>query len=203
MGLRLCSYNLEWFDDLFNKDATFKSQKARDRAESAAEVLKIIDADLVAIMEAPGTTKSTGKSTVTCLEVFAETFGLRQKKAIIGFPSNGRQEIAALYDPQKVALSHKPGGKSRSKKNPRFDKSFQHDSDADRVLEIYKHFRPPLEVEVERLDGGNSFRLIAVHAKSKGIFSKNDLIHYQREEIRNRRKLFAECSHPLAGGRVY
>ena len=196
MPLRLCSYNLEWFDNLFDHHNQMLSDtKSLTRLKAVAEVMKAIDADLTGIVEGPGTTASTGKSTVACLEGFAAHFGLRQSKAMIGFPSAGRQEIAVMYDPAKVSAVHDPGGKASSRKNPPFDKPFDFDSDEDGVREIYSHYRPPLEARVTRLDTGASFQLAVVHAKSKGIFSKNDLIHYQREELRNRRKLFAECSH--------
>tara|TARA_R110002020_G_scaffold39991_3_gene118327 strand:- start:13387 stop:14385 length:999 start_codon:yes stop_codon:yes gene_type:complete len=196
MPLRLCSYNLEWFDDHFDHhNAMLTDAESVARLEAAAYVMKTIDADMTGIVEGPGTTASTGKSTVACLENFAAHFGLRQSKALMGFPSNGRQEIALLYDPSKVSAAHDPGGKASSRNNPPFDKPFEFDSDEDGVREIYSHYRPPLEAKVTRLDTGASFQLAVVHAKSKGIFSKNDLIHYQREEMRNRRKLFAECSH--------
>lgn len=196
MTLRLCSYNLEWFDDLFDHHNQMRTDsKSEARLAAVADVMRAIDADLTGIVEAPGTTASTGKSTVACLEGFAAYFGLRQSKALIGFPSRGRQEIAVLYDPEKVNAVHDPGGKRSSTKNPPFDKAFECDSDEDGIREIYRHYRPPLEVKVTKLGTGASFQLAVVHAKSKGIFSKNDLIHYQREELRNRRKLFAECSH--------
>lgn len=196
MPLRLCSYNLEWFDNLFDhRNQMLTDTKSVTRLEAVASVIKQIDADLTGIVEAPGTTASTGKSTVACLESFAAHHGLRQNKAMIGFASRGRQEIAVLYDPSRVSVDHDPGGKTSSTKNPPFNKPFEFDSDEDGVREIYAHYRPPLEARVTRLDTGASFHLAVVHAKSKGIFSKNDLIHYQREEMRNRRKLFAECSH--------
>ena len=77
--------------------------------------------------------------------------------------------------------------------NSRFDEPFQIDTDDDRIREIYEHFRPPLEALVQ-VTGGPQFRLMVVHAKSKGIFDAVDLVHWERENLRNRRKLFAEAT---------
>ena len=73
---------------------------------------------------------------------------------MIGFPSPGRQEIAILFDPNVVTAAHDPGGNAGTVKNPRFDEAFQADSDGDNIKELYKHYRPPLEAKITRLDGG-------------------------------------------------
>jgi len=195
MSIRICAYNTEWFDDAFNDDGSLRSDaKWQQKAQAIATVITKIDPDIITMLEAPGTTASTGKSTVACLERFAEQFGLRQKKTMLGFPSAGRQEIALMFDPDKFSATHIPGGSDSSKTNPPFNKEFRFDSDEDGVPEIYSHYRPPMEIHVVPRDG-QEFWLIAMHAKSKGIFSNNDLIHYRREDERNQRKLFAETNH--------
>jgi len=70
---------------------------------------------------------------------------------------------------------------------------FQYDTDGDRIEEIYKFYRPPLEVELEEIQTGKKFYIILAHAKSKGIFSTVDMVHWEKENERNRRKLYAEC----------
>ena len=139
------------------------------------------------------TTTTGQRSTVEALENFAVQYGLRQNKALIGYPSQGRQEIALLYDPSVVTAEHDPGGSAGSVKKPTFNESFQADSDSDGIREIYKHYRPPLEAKISRTDGGDDFWVLVVHAKSKAIFDAVDRIHFERISERNRRKLFAEC----------
>jgi hypothetical protein len=196
MTVRLCTYNVEWFDDAFSPNNNLRPEaKWQQKAAAIAEVIRKVDPDLVTILEGPGTTASSGKSTVACLEGFAAQFNLRQSKTMMGFPSQGRQEIALMFDPLKVTAEHKPGGSTTSRTNPPFDDEFRYDSDEDGVYEIYKHYRPPMEMRVNVLADNTEFWLIAVHAKSKGIFSNNDMLHYEREEERNRRKLFAETGH--------
>lgn len=199
MTLRICSYNIEWLDELFASDNTFsipndvEARRQNERRRDAIKtVLETLDADLIGIVEAPNTSQGGTKKTVACLQHLAGQFGLRTRKAITGFPSAGRQELAVLYDPGKVTLRHDPEG-TNSRSNPRFTSSFTDDADGDGIKENYKHYRPPLEAKVTRSDGGANFHLMLAHTKSKGIFSRNDWVHWQRESERNRRKLFAEC----------
>lgn len=194
--MRLISYNIEWFDDCFAEDNSMKTTaEATKKFDAVARVLAETNADVIGITEGPNTTTTTGqRNTVAALEGFANAKGLRQSKAMIGFPSAGRQEIAVLYDPLVCTVEHAPGGREGHKTSPPFNKSFQADSDGDGIPEIYKHYRPPLEAKVTRADGKPSFWMIVVHTKSKGIFSAMDRIHFERQSDRNRRKLFAECT---------
>ena len=193
--MNVMSYNIEWFDDHFEADNSLKtSAESQTKFNGVASVISNIDPDIVGITEAPNTTTTTGqRDTVAALENFAQTYGLRQTKAMIGFPSAGRQEIALLYDPNVVTASHDPGGSAGTVRNPRFNESFQADSDGDKIMELYKHYRPPLEAKIARADGGDDFWLLVAHAKSKGIFSSMDRYNFDRTSERNRRKLFAEC----------
>lgn len=194
--MRLMSYNIEWFDECFEDDNSLKSTaEATKKLDAVASVIAAIDPDLIGITEAPNTTTTTGeRDTASALKNFASAKGLRQSDAMIGFPSAGRQEIAAMFDPDVCALTHDLGGRAGHKTNPPFDEGFQADSDADGIKELYKHYRPPLEAKTSRKDGGADFWMIVAHAKSKGIFSAMDRVHFERTSDRNRRKLFAECS---------
>lgn len=192
---RLMSYNIEWFDKAFEPDNSLKTDAASlKQIDAVAKVISTIDPDLIGITEGPNTTTTTGRrNSVAALENFAVAKGLRQRKAMIGFPSAGSQEIAVLYDPDALRVSHDPGGRSGQTKNPPFNEQFFADSDGDGIKEIYKHYRPPLEARVHRADGGGDFWLMVVHTKSKGIFNAMDRVHFERTSDRNRRKLFAEC----------
>ena len=193
--LRLMSYNIEWFDDHFEADNSLKTTgNSPARFDAVAGVITAIDPDLIGITEAPNTTTTTGqRDTVAALENFAAAKGLRQRKAMIGFPSAGRQEIALLYDPDVLSAAHDPGGTAGAVADPPFNEAFQSDSDGDGIREIYRHYRPPLEARISRADGGAEFWLMVVHTKSKGIFDATDRVHFERISERNRRKLFSEC----------
>ncbi|MEM0910562.1 MAG: endonuclease/exonuclease/phosphatase family protein [Pseudomonadota bacterium] len=189
------AYNIEWFDDHFNADNSLKTaDESKTKFDAVAAVINSIDPDIVGITEAPNTTTTTGqRDTVAALENFAEQYQLRQRKAMIGFPSRGRQEIALLYDPSVVEASHDPGGHRGSVSKPRFDEKFEQDSDGDEISEVYRHYRPPLEAKISVLDSGEEFWVLVAHAKSKGIFTAMDRINFDRTSERNRKKLFAEC----------
>ena len=65
MGIRVCTYNMEWFDDAFSPDNKLRPEaKWQNKAAAIAEVVKTVDPDLITVLEAPGTTASSGKSTV-------------------------------------------------------------------------------------------------------------------------------------------
>lgn len=188
--LRLATWNIEFFDRLFNRDNTLKSDaESRTRLEAVAAVLQAVEADLIGVTEGPNT--GGNQSTVTKLEAFADAFNLSTRKALTGFTSRGVQEIALLYNDDKIAAEHKPGGAGVN--NPPFNREFRVDTDEDRIKEVYAHFRPPLEAEVTVRASGESFCLIVAHIKSKGIFSNMDRLNWERASRRNRLKIFAEA----------
>ncbi len=192
--LRLCTYNIAWFNELFNKDNSLKSgNTARQRLDAIRHVLETIQPDFIGIVEAPNTIISTAENTREKLRHFVNSTNLPLTGIITGFISAGRQEIAALFNPQKLTVFHTPGGERGSQTNPRFDGEFYHDTDKDRIKEVYKFYRPPLELTVKVKNTSHEFHLMVVHTKSKGIFSSMDMVHWQRETRRNRLKLYAEC----------
>jgi hypothetical protein len=193
--LRIGSYNIEWFDELFNPDNTVKTgQKEQARISAIGQVLSEMDPDVLGICEAPNTKVSGTDRTEAKLEAFAAAVGIRANRAMTGIISAGRQELALLYDPQTITVAHDPGGAAGSRSNPPFDGTFYFDTDDDRIKEEYKFYRPPLEAKVQIVGTSTEFWLILVHTKSKGIFNSMDMVHFERESLRNRRKLFAECS---------
>ena len=194
MSLRICSYNIEWFNHLFEANNSLKTgPDEQKRLNAIKNVLQKIKPDFLGIVEAPNTTADGKQSTIKKLETFAQDAGLSARKAVTGFISAGTQEIAVLYDPDKLTVKHDPGGKAKTKKNPPFDGDFYYDTDDDRIKEVYKHYRPPLEVSVTVGQDGKEFSVIVAHPKSKGIFDSMDMLHWERSSKRNRLKLYAEC----------
>lgn len=193
MAIRLCVYNIEWFDDLFEADNSMKTtQEAQGRFGAIRDVLAVVDPDILGIVEAPNTTTTTGNQDTTVkLANFGNFAGLRTTSVLTGFISAGRQELAVMFDPNVLTVDHNPSGGTKT--NPRFDDEFHVDTDEDRIPEIYKMYRPPLEADVTVTSTGQQFKLMLVHTKSKGIFSTTDFLHWQRENERNRRKLFGEA----------
>ena len=200
--LRLASWNVEWFNALFDDQgrmlddgelsARYKTSRA-DQLAAIAVVMTALDADGIMVIEAPDTNGK--RSTVTALEGFAARFELRCRKALIGFSSDTEQEIAFLYDPDRMAVQHAPGGAPSTTRGaagaPRFDTVLRADLDGDGVDDPVRFSKPPLELRVE-VDA-RILRLIGVHAKSKGPHRQVSLAEFRRISIQNRRKQLAEC----------
>ena len=202
-GLRLATYNVEWFNALFDNngrmldDAEPSTRYKITRGEQLAAlaiVFTALDADGITIIEAPDT--NGHRSTVKALENFAHSVGLRARKAIIGFPSETEQEIAFLYDPDRLTAHHDPQGRPSTTQGshdaPRFDTTFRYDLDADNVEETIRFSKPPLELALTT-SGGTLLRLIGVHAKSKNPHGAIGREAQIRLSIENRRKQLAQC----------
>lgn len=192
--MRIATWNVEWFNGLFDDDGALLEDdepSARHGVTRAAQlagigiVLAAIDADAVLIVEAPDDGRR--RSTVRALERFVEVCGLRIRKAIIGFASHTEQELAILYDPDRITLRHDP---QESPGAPRFDTVFEVDLDLDGTPDAVRFARPPLELAAS---GPRSFRLIGVHAKSKAPHGARNAEEVWRIGIENRRKQLAQC----------
>lgn len=201
--LRLASYNVEWFNALFDdrgrllEDRELSARHKITRGDQLAAlgvVFTALDADGVMIIEAPDT--NGRRSTVTALERFATKYELRTRKAIIGYVSDTEQEIAFLYDPDKLSVRHDPLGDPAPSQGapgaPRFDSQLRLDINGDGVEDLVRFSKPPLELAVTTKSGRN-LRLIGVHAKSKAPHGAGDDAAYKRISIENRRKQLAEC----------
>ncbi|MXU65254.1 endonuclease/exonuclease/phosphatase family protein [Oceanomicrobium pacificus] len=202
--MRIATYNIEWFAELFSKDNKLllddewsrrHNVTRRQQANAIATVLRAVDADLTFIVEAPNTGHK--QNTVDALEQFAAAFGLRQSRAAMGFANETQQELAVLFDPARVMVEHDPKGEGSDGRGsvtaPRFDSAFRLDIDVDAEPEIHRFSKPPLELAVTALPSGRKFRMIGVHAKSKAPHGARNRQDETRISIANRRKQLAQC----------
>jgi endonuclease/exonuclease/phosphatase family metal-dependent hydrolase len=198
--LRLATYNVEWFTELFDDDGAFLNDDSLSvrynvsRAQQFAAigaVLAALDADAVMIIEGPD--QSETRSAARALENFAAHFKLRARRALVGFTSNTRQEIVLIYDPEVMSVQHDPmGDADKSSAAPRFDFEYLYDLNGDGVDENIGFSKPPLEV-LAQIHGGPDLRLIGVHTKSKAPRGTRDEAEFVAQSIQNRRKQLAEC----------
>jgi hypothetical protein len=195
--MRFASYNVEWFDALFDdegqllRDDTWSRRRDVTRAAQIAalgRVFQTLDADAVMVIEAPDT--GTRRSTVRALEGFAQTFGLRARRAVIGFANDTQQEIALMCDPDVLEAQHDPMGAIEGV--PRFDGIFHIDLDVDARQDHITFSKPPLELAV-RLANGRALRLIGAHLKSKAPYGATTPDEVMRLSIANRRKQLAQA----------
>ncbi len=201
--MRFATYNVEWFNALFDDNGRLlfdRELSARyhltrgEQLRALGVVFQKIDVDAITIIEGPDTTGK--RSTVRALETFAAHFGLRARRALSGFVSGTEQEIAFLYDPDKMSARHDPkGGASdlvAKGAAPRFDGTFHYDLDSDGISEPITFSKPPLEIAVTT-KRGVAFRVIAVHAKSKAPHGARGDAAIARLSIVNRHKQLAQC----------
>lgn len=195
--MRIATYNVEWFTNLFDDDGSLLDDNEwsgrldvtrEDQIAALGHVFRTLDADAIMIIEAPD--ESRRRSSRIALENFAEHCGLRTSKALIGFGNTTQQEIALLYDPSVIEARHDP---RETNAVPRFDRIFEIDLNIDSSPDHIRWSKPPLEVSARSLESGQSFRLIGVHAKSKAPYGAKDLNAQMRISIENRRKQLAEC----------
>ncbi len=208
--MRIATYNVEWFNDLFdNNDRLFLDDKwsarynvtTRQQSDALGAVFRAMDADAVLVVEAPDHSKH--RSTVKALEHFADHYGLRTSKACIGFPNDTRQEIALLYDPRKISVRHAP---MASETAPQFDQDIMIEFEGGEGEERFTFSKPPLELVVSPVTG-TPFRLIGTHMKSKAPHGASDISEEVRIALQNRRKQIAQAiwlrrraDQVLAGG---
>ncbi|MEM1299753.1 MAG: endonuclease/exonuclease/phosphatase family protein [Pseudomonadota bacterium] len=209
--LRLATWNICWFAGLFDEDDRLIADDGRSamhgvtrarQGEAIAEVLRAVDADAFLIVEAPDTGRR--QSAVRALEGFATGLGLRQRTALTGFVSETEQEIALLYDPDRLSARHDPQGETldpadaaqglRDTDPPRFDQMYPLDLDGDGEIDLHRFSKPPLEAEVAWPAAELTFRLIGVHAKSKAPHGAKDARDAKRISLLNRRKQLAQCA---------
>jgi hypothetical protein len=199
--LRIATYNVEWFNALFDDHGRLREDdapSARYQISRAGQltalgiVFTAMDADAVMVIEAPDTNGK--RSSVRALERFAAHYGLRARRAVSGFASETEQEITLLFDPDRLQATHDPVGHAPGKGSGevRFDGTFHLDLDADAVPESIRFSKPPLELAVETASGAR-LRMIGVHAKSKAPHGARSAAEATRLGIENRRKQLAQC----------
>lgn len=201
--MRLATYNVEWFASLFDNDnqlfddGAWSSRYRVTRAEQTAalaHVFRALDADAVMVIEAPD--HSPSQSTVMALENFAAFAGLRARSAVMGFSNETQQEIALLFDPDKISARHDPlgppSGPEGARGAPRFDGAMRIDLDIDAKEDLVRFSKPPLELAVTTA-AGFSFRMIGAHLKSKAPHGAKNAAEVLSIGVANRRKQLAQA----------
>lgn len=193
--MRIATYNVEWFTNLFADDGSLLADgawssrynvKRQMQADAIAHVMTALDADAVMIIEAPDA--HGARSGKGALETFADAFGLRTRTALLGYENETQQEIALLYDPDVLTARHA----AETAGAPRFDGEFSIDLDVDARLDTVRWSKPPLELACQSASG-RAFRMIGVHAKSKAPHGAKTREEVMRASIANRRKQLAQC----------
>lgn len=194
--MRIATYNVEYFASLFDNDNRlynddgWSSRYNVTRAQQTTAlglVFTALDADAIMVIEAPN--HGRRQSTVAALEYFAARFSLRARAAVMGFSNDTEQEIALLYDPDKLTARHAPQAAADA---PRFDQTLRIDLDVDATEDAVVFSKPPLELEVTT-KAGFAFQMIGAHLKSKAPHGAKSEADVLRIAIANRRKQLAQA----------
>ncbi len=194
--MRLASYNIEWMNGLF-KDNHLQLDDQRSARENAtrkeqaiaiADVLRMINADLFLILEAPN--EANPGDTVKALENFAANFSLRQNTALMGHASGTDQEIALLFDPKIITAHFEPYAHPDA---PAFDHKFTLNLPG-ATHNSYEFSKPPLETQIIHQPSNFAFRLIGAHLKSKAPHGASNDQEAQQISFENRRKQIAQAT---------
>jgi len=192
--MRLATYNVEWFNALFEdnvpaSDDAWSGRHDVTRAQQLAAlgtVFRAMDADAVLVVEAPDQGRTA--DTATALTAFAARYDLRTRAVAMGFANGTQQEIALLYDPDVLTATHTPLATPDA---PQFDGVLQIDLDVDGGPDDVVFSKPPLELRVDK--GDFSFALIGAHLKSKAPHGARTRDEVMRQSIANRRKQLAQA----------
>jgi endonuclease/exonuclease/phosphatase family metal-dependent hydrolase len=196
MQLRLATYNVEWFDALFDeqgylqRDTVWSRRHNITRAQqikALGTVVRRIDADAIMVVEAPDTSRQ--RNGVRALQRFAQVMGIRARKAQIGFVNDTQQEIILLYDPDVLHVRHAPRSDPDA---PRFDGSLLIDLDVNETKEEVRFSKPPLEVELT-LSSGQKIQVIGAHLKSKAPHGAKTPAEVMAVSIANRHKQLVQA----------
>jgi endonuclease/exonuclease/phosphatase family metal-dependent hydrolase len=167
--IRVCSCNGEWMNDWFAPDAgapalrpTFTrdghtSNTALTAGRLAAE-LRAIDADIVAMQEAP----SRAPEMQLFIDRFLSDAGVPRYRFFLG-DSGGAQKLALLYKPGSVTSAQlAPSTGLATLLDP-----WDADVNGDGFLDSYEFTRQPLVVDVDL--GGQPVQVIVMHTKSNFV----------------------------------
>jgi hypothetical protein len=203
--VRIATYNVEWFDALFDAQGTPMLDGAwsrrhdvrrKDQLNALAAVFIALDADAIMVIEAPDTSRK--RDTVQALEQFADFAGIRARSVATGFLNDTQQEIALLYDPLILRAKHDPRGIPADQGDaddgpPVFNSVYHLDIDTDMKRDPIAFSKPPLELAMQVRATGFAFRMIGVHVKSKAPHGAKNRDEAIRISIENRRKQRAQC----------
>jgi endonuclease/exonuclease/phosphatase family metal-dependent hydrolase len=201
-GVKIATWNVEWFTNLFDGLDHVLADHHRsgrqgvsrsEQAEAVASVLRYLDADLILIVEAPDTGRK--RSTLKALGNFARWANLRTSSAAMGFANETEQELAVMFDPDRVSVKHTPlgfpNGRRGHSRTPRFDTVLRLDLDDDGKEEIVTFSKPPLELTCKTARG-HPFQLIGVHVKSKAPHGAKTDAEIVRLSVENRKKALGQ-----------
>ncbi len=192
--VKVLCWNMEWMNDLFEEDGSYKSDTAipshhlkatvKIRREHLSGVIEDINPDVVAIVEGPNKTvelqrffdtdvTGTWKTNIQTSKGSSQCIGVAVRTDTGKFDAANPVQF---FDSQSIAAF-----------NP-----FELVNDETGVTEKYKFERYPAYAEINTSDQ-KVFRILGLHLKSKGIFNAYEWSKWWSVADGNRKKILAQC----------
>ncbi|GHB79857.1 endonuclease/exonuclease/phosphatase family protein [Persicitalea jodogahamensis] len=193
--MKLMLWNMEWMNDLFDKDGNFhadnhKPQHAqgttvRTRRSHLGGVIDEISPDIVVVVEGPN---RESELNLFFEEDVAGTWEVKLQ------PTSGSSQCigCAIRVDRGLFDSRKPVEFFNTEQMPVFQ-PFEIPNENDGIIEKYRFERSPLYVEIALADG-QRFRIMGLHLKSKGIFTAYEWSKWWAMADANRKKLLAQAT---------
>lgn len=197
--IKVVSFNIEWMNDWFTNDGDIvafrenftregHTSNTKETARRAADTIKEIDPDILAIQEGP----SRPEELALFIQEYLSEHGTPIYKFILN-DSGQQQKTAVLYKPNAVdSLKLTP-----STNISNLIEEWMADVDGDEHLEPYQFTRLPLVIDAQI--GGDSLQIIVLHTKSNFVNKGKDLWsnpatrqEYVKAALKNRRRNSAE-----------
>jgi hypothetical protein len=180
--LKLMSLNGEDMIELIPKSLEDPTGPAAARGRALAALIRRVDPDLLALVEAPPDEPRTRK--------FVE-FHLDGDYAVFQGEKRGALGLALLV---RASLGLAAAPRTKAQSTADFPLR-EYDADNDGIKEVYGWAnRVPFEVELSGGGLAGPVAVIVLHSKSKGVFIPGDLYAYERLSRANRMKLKAQAA---------
>jgi endonuclease/exonuclease/phosphatase family metal-dependent hydrolase len=195
-------WNMEWMNDLFGPNdlpPAFKADQdkpfhapgstVKQRRDDLSGVLNEIEPDVVVVVEGPN---RAGE-----LELFFDQ-DVAGDWVVQVQPSKGQSQNVGIAVRTDQGKFQNPPLKYFDTNNLEVFDPFLVDTDGDEIQENYKFERRPLYVELNPT-GGDRFRILGLHLKSKGVFNAYEWSKWWQKSDANRRKILAQATELRSG----
>jgi hypothetical protein len=199
--IRLGVWNIEWMNSLFEGDppqlkqgdasvrGPRKKNTVAERIRDISGVINEMDLHVLVVVEGPNRQEE--------LQLFFELDEIDgdwncavQQSGAQSVGIAVRKESGLFKDPPLIQFDTSLADSAPILKQ--VTDPFPMDTDRDGLDELHTYERRPLYAQLNLADG-NSFRVVGVHLKSKGIFNALEWAAWWSKAEGNRKKLLAQC----------
>lgn len=194
--LKFISWNMEWMNDLFDQNGNYRSDNAKPqhstdttvktRREHLSGVINDLKPDVITIVEGPNKQSE--------LQLFFDSDVDGTWKTILQPTSRSTQCIGCAVRIDTGKFDNTMPVKHFDLTNDLVFAPFEIKSEeGSGIIEKYKFERLPLYAEIKTA-AGNTFRVLGLHLKSKGIFDAYEWSKWWAIAEANRKKILAQSA---------